>query len=86
MGPSVGVARPELGGLCDGCLNADTSTVGDGRLEIGVNMVDGREIEDGFTGSSLLPPDNSVENRTTMSCISSLPLPLLSVYSFRGRA
>ena len=54
-GPSVGVTMPEFGGLCEGCLNEVMSTVGEGRLEMGVSIVDGREMEDGFTGSSFLP-------------------------------
>ena len=54
-GPSVGVARPELGGLCEGCLKDVMSTVGEGRLEMGVSIVEGREMEDGLVGSSFLP-------------------------------
>ena len=54
-GPSVGVAMPEFVGLCEGCLKEVMSTVGEGRLGMGVSMVDGREMEDGFTGSSFFP-------------------------------
>jgi hypothetical protein len=31
------------------------STVGEGRLEMGVSIVEGREMEDGLVGSSFLP-------------------------------
>jgi hypothetical protein len=53
---AVGVARPELGGLCEGCLREEISMVGDGRLGIGVSMVEGSGMDDGFERSSLLLP------------------------------
>ena len=50
----VGVAWAEPGGLCDECLREDMSMVGDGRLGIGVSMVEGRVMDFGFLCSSLL--------------------------------
>ena len=61
MGPSVGVARPELGGLCDDCLKEEMSMVGEGRVERGVSMVDGRVMEGGFIRSSLVLVAKSAE-------------------------
>ena len=66
----VGVAWAEPGGLCDECLREDMSMVGDGRLGIGVSMVEGRVMDCGFLCSSLLlvlgPLEASSADETTV--------------------
>ena len=54
---AVGVARVELGGLWEGCFREEISIVGEGRVGIGVSMVEGRGMAGGFARSSLLLPE-----------------------------
>ena len=64
---AVGVVREELGGLWEGFLSEEMSMVGEGRVEMGVSMVDGRGMDGGFTRSSLLtavPPGTSSVDET----------------------
>lgn len=49
----MGVARVELGGLCEACLREEMSMVGEGRLGMGVSIVEGRGIEGGLARSTL---------------------------------
>ena len=63
VGPSVvGVAEasPELVGLREGCLREEMSMVGEGRLGMGVSMVEGREMDDSFIRSSFVLVATSV--------------------------
>ena len=62
---AVGVVKAELGGLWEECLSEEMSTVGEGREEIGVSMVEGRGIDSGFARSSLLPLEISSVDRTS---------------------
>jgi hypothetical protein len=54
---AVGVVRAELGGLWEGFLSEEMSTVGEGREERGVSMVEGRGMDGGFARPSLVTPD-----------------------------
>ena len=52
----VGVAMAELGGVWEEFLSEEMSTVGEGREERGVSMVEGRGMDGGFARSSLAAP------------------------------
>ena len=65
-GPSVGVASPDPGGLWAKSLKVEISTVGEGRAERGVSILDGRETGDSLARSSLLSLDDSVEKLCTV--------------------
>lgn len=60
-GPSVGVASPDPGGLWAKSLKVEMSTVGEGRAESGVSILDGRVTGDSLASSSLLLVTDSVD-------------------------